>query len=892
MDNHKNNASDINRRHFISKVSATTIGLLTIGKMTKAGNSVSLIDEGDALLDWSSWERYRGQVRHPVLAIKKEHIDNATENIRRYEWAKNYAVNIEWHANRYLENAKREKLIGLIEETTPGDPLWTPCPACRDQGKPVHPHGLWEWEIDKPDEIVCTVCQTVFPHASYPETVELKTKWGKPQNLTFLGGDPFVIFGFKQGRPSFTANIRARKVQWMINYARVLAEAFTMSRKPEYAVACRDILLRFAECYPNWLVHVGYGEYADMDPRTASLHIKNLPQPETTPPPNKPDGMLWTGYWSAGRASGVGLESDFVRKAVESYDLTCTAYQDGKLIYSEEDRRKVERNLLLESTILLVCDKQINNKSVSNRTAVALVGMCVGHPDLVRFGLEGFDKATHEWFLADGTTSESPFYGLMTLGGIWDMAQASIGYSDPARYVDASGKRIDSLNLYNDVAYKNIWESFFNGLQGDLNFPPFADSFRNLLLDPSYVELMVANYPDKREYLALLKEVCGHDLAIPAGPIAQAYYGRDLQKADSFVQILPYDLAKPNSNCSFSLYYRTPGLEKVPSPLLRLKDWCPADLRIGHMRTGSDGRESLLTLSASHYAGHHESDSLNLYYWKKDCEILSDLGYLWDHPLKYQTTMRTLAHNTVLINEKEQRTKERGGKVHYFVTDKHVKMMEASSEAYLETSIYRRTSAVIDHGDGNSYAVDFFTVQGGDKQDYVFHTRDTDNQLNGIILEPLSKGSLYDFKNIKSAKSKGVWSIDWHAGKKLRCRAWAIARADEEVFLGDGWGQRDWKNTDKGATIPYIVRRCTGEGTKTFMSVFEGYESNKPFVRNVKFINNALIIETSIGTDHIMCAENQGVLQVMAGRKVNNFQGHFICASIKGDKLNWHTVVK
>jgi len=79
----------------------------------------------------------------------------------------------------------------------------------------------------------------------------------------------------------------------------------------------------------------------------------------------------------------------------------------------------------LESTILLVCDKVINNKSVSNRTASALVGMCVGHPELVRFGLEGFHKTVDGWFLPDGATSESPGYGMMTLGGIWDSRRRS-----------------------------------------------------------------------------------------------------------------------------------------------------------------------------------------------------------------------------------------------------------------------------------------------------------------------------------------------------------------------------------------------------------------------------------------------------------------------------------
>ena len=84
-------------------------------------------------------------------------------------------------------------------------------------------------------------------------------------------------------------------------------------------------MLRFAAVYPHWLVHTGYGEYADLDPHIAAQFINQLPAPELCPPPNQPDRKLHTGYWSAGRASGVGQESGFVRRMVESYDFTCTA---------------------------------------------------------------------------------------------------------------------------------------------------------------------------------------------------------------------------------------------------------------------------------------------------------------------------------------------------------------------------------------------------------------------------------------------------------------------------------------------------------------------------------------------------------------------------------------
>ncbi len=831
----------------------------------------------DPLLDWSAWETHRAAVKHPCVTFKPADIARAKTNIGQYAWAKNYAAGVEKTANRYLARLTPDFLAKMIPETTPGDSLWTPCPSCRAGGKPVHPHGLWTWSIDDADHLKCTLCGTVFPNDKYPENVVLHTKWRKPQTISFCGGETFVIFGYKTGRPSFTANVRARKVNWIAGYCRALAEAHLVTGKPEYAQACRVVLLRFAECYPAWLVHVGYGEYADMDPRVASLHIQRLPEPELCPPPNKPDRRLHAGYWSAGRAGGVGMESGFVRQMVEAYDLTCAAIDArGTQIYSDAERRQIERDLLLESTILLVCDKQINNKSVSNRTAAALVGMCVGHPELVRFGLDGFYQTVDGWFLPDGATSESPAYGVMTLGGIWDLAQAFRGYSDPPGYRDAAGKRIDALDLYHGTAYERVWECFFRGLQGDLDYPPYADSSRGSRLGANFIELMVSNYPDRRQYLALLKETVGISRAKPE------------KSAGDFAR---RELLKEMAGSGQALYIREPGLEQKSAPTLSLPDWCPPELRIGHLRTGADGRESLVTLSASHWGNHHHLDSLNLYYWKTGHELLSDLGYLWDHPLKHMT-MRTVAHNTVVVDEKDQLTKDRRGEVLFFRASAHVKAMEAESCAYPQARLYRRTSAVIDHGGGRNYVVDFFRVDGGKRQDYVYHGTAKTCDVLDLKLQPASSEKLYDFGNVRAADGAGVWRAVWKCGENMACVAWNVGQPGERVLLADGWGQRDWKNSDIGATIPYVVRRCEGGGLRTFISVFEGREGGAPLVRSVKLLEPSavLLIETSLGRDYVMSRLETGTLEVSVATGKNRTTAHFAVVAVQDNKVAWTLV--
>lgn len=882
--------SSLSRRKFIHQIAG--LGTATYLGMTPLLHfrQIAPDSKGLPLYNWEDWKNFTKKVEHPCLTIKKQDLAYARENINRYSWAKDYATTVENEARRYHHLINPTFLVTMIEENTPGDPLFTPCPSCRDQGKPVHPHGLWEWNVTNPDELKCTVCRAIFPNTRYPESITFKTKWGKPQTISYYGGETFTIFGYKEGRPSFTANIRSRKVQWMADYCHTLAEAYVLSGNTAYAISCKQILLRFADCYPNWLVHVGYGEYADMDPKVAAEHIAHLPFPEICPPPNQPDNSLWTGYWSAGRAAGAGLESDFVRKVVSAYDLTCAATKpEGEPLYSPDEKYRIEKDLLLESTPLMISDTVINNKSVSNHSAVALVGMCIGHPGLVRFGLNSFNQTVDGWYLPDGTSSESPFYGLMTLGGIWDTAQAARGYNDPEGYKDEKGDRLETLNLYKDTNYNKVLDAFFKGLQGNLKYAPYADSFRDTTLAVSYVELMVANFPERKEYFSLLKELCGEDLAIHSGSVNSNLSKEE--KDDRSLLILPYDLSKPAGYASFSLYYRKPGLEQNSSSPLALPDWMPPELRIAHLRTGETGRESLLLMNGSHWGNHHELDSLHIYYWKKDREILSDLGYLWDHPQKIQT-QRTVAHNTVVINQKNQRRKERGGDILFFKTTEHVKAVEMSSRAYEEAKIYRRTSAIIDHGNGNNYVVDFFRVEGGEIQDYVFHLSSSDHATEGITLTPAAI-PLYDFKNIRSGKPASSWLTKWKSGSNMNCRAWAMSDSDEEVFVGDGWGQRDWKNTDIGATLPYIIRRKTGSGLKAFVSVFEASEENNSFIKSLRWTDGAmtLCVETKSGRDYIMSAFDTGTLKADSDTLKHPLSGHFALVSIQNGKLAWQFLV-
>jgi len=786
----------------------------------------------EPLLDWSAWQKHRSSVVHPAATVKPEDLRRARENLQRHAWARDYLKGLERGVRGWSQRLTPEYLEQMIPATTPGDTLFTPCPACREQGKPWHPHGQWRWSASEPERLVCTQCRTAFPNPKYPEEIVLRGKYGGGQTFSYCGGEPFQIFSYR-GRPSFSGNIRARKVHHMAGLCREAAEAFALSGEIEHARAVRLVLLRLAEVYPQWLVHVGYGEYADLDPNVAALNINRLPEDELCPPPAKPDRRLHTGYWTAGRATGTGMEAGFVRQMVEAYEFTCEAADNGRPLFSEQERLRIERDLLLESTVLLAADKAVNNKSVGNATAVALVGMSLGHPEMVRFGLDVFLKTVDGWFLADGGTSESWSYALMTLNGIAPLGQALSGYSDPAGYRDAQGKRIERMDLYHDTAYAKVWSAMFLGLQGDLGYPPLADASPGTRLGVHFAELMAGNYPENPQYLSLLKALAGEDLA----------------KADRRT----------------ALYHRPAGLAEKKTPPLALPDHCFPSLGLGYLRSGPTGRDSLLILSASEWGNHHHRDSLNLYYWRQGQELLSDLGYLWDHPEKHMT-MRTFAHNTVMVDAKEQITKGCGGRFTLFAADGPVKVMEAESPAYAQASLYRRTIAQIEHAPGRQYVVDVFRVQGGRTHDYVFHGPNNRLTISGPNPRPIEPGQAKsklpaELANVRGSDEPGLWKLAWDSSDRCQFQAIWPNTEGETSLVGDGWGQRDWHNTDVGATLPYVVRhRAAGKEPSVFVTAFEPIAGAAPFVQEIRRLpvpaadaadTLLLAVRTAAGTDYL-----------------------------------------
>ena len=724
-------------------------------------------------LDFSGWEQFRTKIHHPCGLYHEADIERVRRLIKTDSNASAIAASTLKKADAILEGNTPEYLKEWISHQR-GLGYMGPCPACRDKGLRWHPNGTWTWNKSKPDQVTCSTCHAVFPNEKYPETIHFRSKWDPRQEFSYCGGEPFKMYG-TLCRPSFSGIIRSYKLFSTFGSVETLTYAYIYSGDAKYAEGVRRMLLRYAEVVPHYMFTASiYNEVADCDPHVASRDPYNLPTDEITPPPNKPDRKIHVGYWVASRLGSTERDGTTAVAFSLAYDITCTAkWPDGRSVYTPDECYRIEKDLLLELTYHFVGNTKIDNKSVNWRAASAAVGCVVGHPDLARYGIEGLYKTVNEWLLPDFTTSESGGYLIMVLMGIRSFPFWFRDYCEPADYIPPDGGApLRHFNLFRDTAYGICWENAISILQGDLIYPPIADT-------PPFTR-------DLPQILA--------DQLLICNPTA-----RNL----SFFRLNNQGRIR---NDYFRLMFAPDpsSLDGEAMPEFCFEDSVFPYLQQGFMRYGEKGREGLAILNASDYGGHHHFDSLGLTLWHKK-EVLHDLGYLWDHPDK-KFTSRTAAHNLVVVDEAMQISKGRGGSFSLFETAGPVKAMRASSTPYKQVSLYERTVLQVDHGEAGFYWLDLFRVQGGEKRDYLFHGVNNEFSVNGVELPKMDSADAIareaSFKRtrfcVKIAVPKlGTWDV-----------------SDVELHRVDKAGARLSDNlaVEFPETVPSGSKTCKGWG--------------------------------------------------------------------------------
>jgi len=203
----------------------------------------------------------------------------------------------------------------------------------------------------------------------------------------------------------------------------------------------------------------------------------------------------------------------------------------------------------------------------------------------------------------------------------------------------------------------------------------------------------------------------------------------------------------------------------------------------------------------------------------------------------------------------------------------------------------------MDHGERGSYLVDIFRAGGGTRREYVFHGPGNSYEVEGPSLAPLQSDVLSDgefpLENLQEATGESPWSIRWELPGEYEFRALAPGQPGETVVLGDGWGQRDHRNTDRGATLPYVIRRRTGEeSSEVFVTVFAGNPLDQRLVESTRLVTIrggdapnavAVAVKTAEGTDLIVSQLEPGSLHVAFGGDDVTTDGRLTAIVAQGD---------
>lgn len=171
--------------------------------------------------------------------------------------------------------------------------------------------------------------------------------------------------------------------------------------------------------------------------------------------------------------------------------------------------------------------------------------------------------------------------------------------------------------------------------------------------------------------------------------------------------------------------------------------------------------------------GHQHADRLSLILWGRGRELLSDLGYT--HTRYRPWTLATAAHNTVVIDERNQEMRGADGSLRIFdTTHPRVQVVRADGErAYPNLAkLYRRTLVTLD----GRFLVDWFEVEGGQIHDYLLHG---DANRPGEVSLPGPSQPVADMAG---------WQPTRNEGEIARIRdphyAYGFLRAQREIQVG------------------------------------------------------------------------------------------------------------
>jgi len=821
----------------------------------------------------------------PRTLYKPVDIENARENLKRYAWAKDIVHG--WkNSTKFALQQDRQFFVDLIPELTPGSFYGQNCPACVGKKSLMGETSLFLWSVTEPNSVKCKRCGTVFPSEAYPETGVLECplmgqvfRYYQSTEERALGQDATAeqrarhALKWAGDRPtmtSFSGMVRFGRVSWAWGQVLILAKLYAVTGDTSYAERVAWILDRFAQVFPRYLYHSYYGSYADFPPGEVAANMGDRTTPAGGRFPlnvirnaygmdRSSDAMgeystLLSGFWGSGRLNPHGKGSDagpLLNMAI-AYDLTRDArYADGRPVYEAAMHRRICDDLLIAGCRDMEHWDDVSNKGVASFSLSAAVGLLLDDPVRVRRALEGFQKMLTARFHFDGFYAESPAYAVHNYSNMHELPDMLYGYSDPLDYKPRKGSRLDAFNPYAGGKFHLFLLSMMRQLAPGNHLPVIADTSHETVISPVYAEVLAAR------------------LGGPYASLAESLYGAPLSEWGN----------------EYSLWYRSPDLSSHEQmQKLQKTEWFPG-WHVGFLRGHRENSDAAFYLNGNEHAWtvrttHRHRDILGISYYAFGQELASDRGY-------YASSMRltdgrsggawldnSLSHNLVVVDEKSQANKGTGSNLELFGAIPGIEVVQASAfAAYPQTEDYRRTCAMIETPDGQSYVVDFFRVKGGKIHQYAFNSNGTLVSINPS--QPLPKPT-------KLSAEWGLWlkkprdvvpfkphTFTWQF-RKINFDLMLLNAADsvDRIIIADapGWRKGIPKSDLEKPAIQQILaeKRADEPLTTQYAAVMVPYMTEKSPVVSARLLENdsgsgAMVVEVRFEnrTDYIISTRDQ-----------------------------------
>ena len=792
---------------------------------------------------------------------------NALANAEKLEWAREQQQNAVAEAEPWV-NRTDDALWAMVTGQELPRTIYTNrgvnregntphCPSCGEAAPDKYGRTWWDIEEAMPWKVRCQNCQEVYPKndfaAFYQTALDKHGMFRRElgdRSLLFNGEHPddadplhtlYVDDGYgmldEKGDLHDVIAYYAFEAVWRQIRAGVeaLAAAYAVTDDKRYANKAAVLLDRIADVYP------------EMD--YLPLHEIGFTHSQGGTGEGGIEGCIWETFVTQGLARGYDIIYDGIQddeQLVSFCASKASQYDLGDKSDVSAICQHIQDNLLLRA-LGSVKDGRIRGNTGMTQCSLAVSAIAMDDPELTPEWLDWLfnsdfpgdyndRKDPIPWVLAegldrDGVGGECGGYGLIWTRHMRQLVEILAVYPEYTKH--------DLVAAYPKLKQAFIAESRLNVLDGMM--PNTGDSGAvghwGRQGDAATYLLAYKLYKDPRFANLAWREHERH--------------GSPIRFADDIYEKEPDALAE-----------EAKGIARAE----------PVRLRSEHL--GRYGQACLQTERPEngravfiHYGrdkGHSHRDSLNLGLLAKNVDMMPDMGYpeyTGHWPKKIAWTGNTISHNTLLIGDAGS-IQSPGGQIEIFAVEPPVRVMQVDApNSYEGVETYRRTVALVDVGEDDSYVLDVFRARGGTNHRLSWHGAGESAQTAGVELARQETGTfagsdvpftrldgdqrayytqsgftyLYDVER-SAGPVETPYTVDWAIedvrervgeGEEPHLRLHGLTPCDE-VALATGDSPRKFQ------CPRYLLQSRLGQDLRSqFVNVLEPYDRT-PFVERVR----------------------------------------------------------